>query len=316
MSNGAPAVYSTAFPGDSALRRHGKSFHFAGQFLKGYQLRDCARLYAFCRYVDDLADCSSDKEKAGNLLSAVEQNITNVESRTPVVRACLNLTRRHRIDRKIVIELIRGIQGDLDSVAMDDWPELIRYCYRAAGTVGLMMAQILGARDLQAMYHAIDLGIAMQLTNIARDVEEDAREGRVYLPKTILHNLEVHEIANPDEEAKQKLRSAVSKVLDKADQYYASGEAGLAYLPGRSRLSILIASRVYRAIGTVLRKRDCATWEGRAHVPGFRKATIAAKALAEFWLLGRHRRPEPHHQASLHRSLSGMFIAHRGDLSA
>lgn len=300
----------------NTLRHHGKSFHFAGRFLAGNKLEDCTRLYSFCRYVDDIADCSKNKIEARRELSRVYEDLKYGQGRLPVIKDCIDLSRKHQIDRNILLELVYGLGGDLDEVFIIDWQELIRYCYRAAGTVGLLMSQILGASEDKAAYHAIDLGIAMQLTNIARDVEEDARSGRCYLPSTMMEGLTVEQIARPDHRAKPILRNAVSKILETADYYYASGEAGLAYLPPRSRLAILIASRVYKAIGTKIRRDRCSTWEGRAYVTGFQKVKIAAKAIKDCCLSTDLRSPEKQHQSSLHRPLAGMPKTHFGGISA
>ncbi|MFO7724859.1 MAG: phytoene/squalene synthase family protein [Oceanipulchritudo sp.] len=292
------------------LRRHGKSFYFAGQFLAGKQLIDCSRLYAFCRYLDDIADCSAFPGQARRVLEKVYEDISNGSSREPIVNDFLHLADSHAIDKRIVLELIHGLKGDLEPVEIRNWSQLLLYCYRAAGTVGLLMSRILGADDPEARFHAIDLGVAMQLTNIARDVAEDARAGRRYIPAELLPGLPPGKIADPDKAARPLLQRAVEAILATADCYYASGEAGLAYLPARPRLAILIASRVYRAIGSELRRNHCVTWKGRAFISGRRKALIASRTIVHYVVNNRYRACGGGHEACLHRAFAGMPEAH------
>ena len=310
-----PARSGTCDPAAS-LRRHGKSFHFAGNFLSGAHFRDCARLYGFCRYLDDIADQSTCNEQARRVFRDIAGDLLAGSSRNPQVADFLQLAEAHAIDRGIVLELIRGLEGDLDPVAVSDWPELIRYCYRVAGTVGLLMARILGASEPVARFHAVDLGIAMQLTNIARDVAEDARAGRRYLPASLLPGVSVEQIVRADPEIRPALSRAVSRLLSVAEAYYASGEDGLVYLAPRARVAILIASRLYHAIGTGLAARGHSTWEGRTYVTTGRKISIAAGTLFEFVTTSRYKTPPGPHPADLHEALAGLPGVNRGGSAA
>jgi phytoene synthase len=130
------------------------------------------------------------------------------------------------------------------------------------------------------MPHAIDLGIAMQLTNICRDVRDDALLGRRYLPASLVGALEPAELVDPTAAVRAKVIPALRALLDTADHHYASGERGLQYLPGGARAGILVAARTYRAIGTVLRDRDFDCWSSRAQVGSARKALITVHTLA------------------------------------
>lgn len=310
----SPLAASTPTDGRDILRRHGKSFHFAGHLLPEDSLKDCARLYTFCRYVDDLADCSANTMAAREALSSVYEDIKRGRSSRPFVMDFLRLAETHKIDTSIVLELIYGLEGDLDGVAVASWNDLIRYCFRAAGTVGIMMADILGAREREARFHAIDLGIAMQLTNIARDVQEDALAGRRYIPADLLPGLSCRQIASPDRPTQSLLRKAVQTILDKAEDYYESGEAGLRYLPPRARVAILVAARVYRQIGKELETRNCATWEGRAVVSMRKKLTVAAGCMPRFFKLEAATTAETRHRKDLHRFLAGLPKTHFGGL--
>jgi phytoene synthase len=218
------------------------------------------------------------------------------------------------IEPGIVRELIAGMASDAETVGVVDEAELLRYCYRAAGTVGLMMCRVLDAREAAASAHAVDLGIAMQLTNLCRDVAADARMGRRYLPASLVGDVAPAELIDPSPALRPVVRAAVAQLLAQAECYYVSGEAGLPFLPVRARTGILVAGRVYRAIGLRLAAREHAYWEDRAFVPNWRKATITLAALATqplsrgFWA-----RPVAH-PVLLHRALIGLpgITSHHG----
>jgi phytoene synthase len=138
------------------------------------------------------------------------------------------------IEPGIVRELIAGMASDAETVRVADEAELLRYCYRAAGTVGLMMCRVLDAPEPAAAAHAVDLGIAMQLTNLCRDVSADARMGRRYLPASLVGDIGPTELIDPSPTLQPALRAAVARLLALAETYYASGEAGLPFLPVRA----------------------------------------------------------------------------------
>jgi phytoene synthase len=144
---------------------------------------------------------------------------------------------------------MRGLRGDLGAVALADEAALERYAFRVAGTVGLMMCDVLGVEAASARRAAVDLGIAMQFTNIARDVVEDARAGRRYLPATWL-DLSPRRLARPDGAARRMAAPAVARLLDRAEARYAGGWRGFSHLPRSARPGIAAAAALYRAIGT------------------------------------------------------------------
>ena len=169
-----------------------------------------------------------------------------------------------------------------------------------------MMCRVLDAREPAAAAHAVDLGIAMQLTNLCRDIADDARMGRRYLPASLVGDVAPTELIDPSPALQPALRAAVARLLALAESYYASGEAGLPFLPVRARTGILVAGRVYRAIGHRLAAREHAYWEGRAFVPDWRKATITLAALATQPLRGAFWSRPVAHPVSLHRALVGL----------
>jgi len=304
MSQTAAHVPSAA--AEATLARQGRSFHWARRLLGATHADRATRLYAFCRRLDDLVDEAASPEEARVALAAADRAIADGRSDNPVLSDGLALMRECGIEPGIVRELIAGMASDAETVRMADEAELLRYCYRAAGTVGLMMCRVLDAPEPAAAAHAVDLGIAMQLTNLCRDVAADARMGRRYLPASLVGDIAPDALIEPSPALQPALRVAVARLLALAEVYYASGEAGLPFLPVRARAGILVAGRVYRAIGHRLTACEHAYWEGRAFVPDWRKATITLTALTTQPLRGAFwSRPTSHH-GQLHRALVGL----------
>ena len=166
-----------------------------------------------------------------------------------------------------------------------------------------MMCDVLGVKDPIARHHAIDLGIGMQLTNIARDVEEDALAGRRYLPASWVGDLAPFTITCPNMVTRLRLQYGVKRLLFTAEEFYTSGEAGLPYLPPRARLAIFIASRVYNAIGTVLHNWNYVTWAGRAQVGISSKFAIGLGCIIKYFSNSRLQNVTTDHDTSLHQEL-------------
>ena len=300
------AAHAPSAAAEATLARQGRSFHWARRLLGATHAARATRLYAFCRHLDDLVDEAASPEAARAALAAADRDLAAGRSDDPILQDGLALMRECGIEPEIARELIAGMASDAETVRVADEAELLRYCYRAAGTVGLMMCRVLDAREPAAAAHAVDLGIAMQLTNLCRDVADDARMGRRYLPASLVGDLSPADLIEPSPALQLKVRAAVARLLALAETYYASGEAGLPFLPLRARSGILVAGRVYRAIGHRLAAREHAYWEGRAFVPDWRKATITLAALTTQTLRGAFwSRPTSHHD-QLHRALVGL----------
>ena len=267
------------------------------------------RLYGFCRYVDDLADEDRPGQDPRTALTLVAHGIASGASQNPIVTDAIALMRECNIQPFLILTFIDGITSDLGTVRMADEGALLRYCYQAAGTVGSMMCRVLGCADPAALRHAVDLGIAMQLTNICRDVAADAAAGRRYLPASLIGDVAPQELVDPALSLQPRLQACIDHLLDTADRYYRSGEAGLAHLPIGARCSILVAARVYRAIGTRLRQHESAYWLGRTVVPRRSKALVTLRALLLTPLLPGFWVPARHHDAALHGALSGFLGA-------
>ena len=289
---------------DAVLSAKGRSFHWARRFLGERHAARSTRLYMLCRYVDDIADETESGFDAQQALAEMKQEICSGRSADPILADGIRLFDECDIEPGIFIELIAGVESDLGTVRIPDTDALLQYCYQVAGTVGLMMCRVLDAEGASAEAHAIDWGIAMQLTNICRDVSADAALGRRYLPASLVGELAPEALLQPDVATCDAIRSGLSDLLQLADSYYQSGERGLAYLPVASRTGILLASRLYHAIGSTLRRSNFAFQNGRAIVGTGRKSLITLQALGEICL---HRRfwqvPVVAHDAALHAPL-------------
>jgi phytoene synthase len=291
---------------DEVLASRGRTFHWAKALLDARHAADATRLYGFCRAIDDVADEAGCADLARRRLATARHSIVCGETTDPTLADMLSLMRERGIPCEIVRELIDGVASDLEPVRMPDVDALMRYCYRVAGTVGLMMCKILDVDADAAAPHAIDLGIAMQLTNICRDVAEDAVANRRYLPATLVGDIDPRQLVVPTNAIETRARSGVAALLERADLHYASGERGLSYLPLRARGSILVAARLYRAIGGLLKRRRYAYWTRRAAISSLMKAPITARALIggatrpSFW------RAPPSHDPRLQVEIEGL----------
>jgi phytoene synthase len=217
--------------------------------------RRAARLYRFCRHVDDLVDLATDTGKARKSVSALIQSIVSELALDPITGDAIELFQECKIPPWIPIELLRGVESDIDLEAIRNEEELLRYCFRVAGTVGLMMCHVMNVMDETARRHAVDLGIAMQLTNIIRDVSEDARLGRLYLPDTRCSEITTANILLADDDTAKQIAPILTRLHALSESYYASGFKGLPFIPLGSRYAILVAGHIYRQIGFIIKAR-------------------------------------------------------------
>ena len=310
----APALLDSA---NSVLASKGRSFHWARHLLGAAHATRATRLYHLCRHIDDMADESRSDVLAKRALANVVASVHTGQSKDPIIQDGLSLMQECGIEADILLDLIEGVQSDLDLVRIPDMDSLLRYCYQVAGTVGLMMCKVMDTNVREAFPHAVDLGIAMQLTNICRDIAADAVVDRRYLPASMVGDLEPVQLLNPENELRATLQACVAKLLDYADTYYQSGELGLSYLPLRARGSMLVAARVYRGIGLQLRARQHVYWAERVVVPVWQKFFITSQALLTSPLKRSFWRPPIQHDATLHLALknspalrSAAFLRH------
>lgn len=314
MTQTAPALVEES---RAVLSHHARSFRWAGALLPADRLDDAAIVYNFCRLVDDLADEADDAKQARHDLSHVRAQLVGDREPDALIAETIRVLQRGAGTIAPALHLIDGVLGDLDPVMLGDDAALHRYGYKVAGTVGLMMCAVLGVDAEAATPFAVDLGVGMQLTNICRDVYEDAERGRVYLPADRLRasglspeRLIAARLQGPDLNAgeRQSLASVVEAVLIDADRYYQSAEQGMPYIPWRARLAIQVASRVYRGIGVRLRRRGSDPWGHRTWIgiPG--KVAWSCAALVRFGA-SLVSRPAPH-KARLHRFLRDLPGCH------
>lgn len=295
---------------NSILFDKGKTFYWAKRFLNAHTAQRAIRLYRFCRLIDDIADESVDQNQALTHLNRIKTSLQQGTSDDIVVSDAIALFKECNIPIAVPTALIEGVLTDLTLVQIKDAPQLIEYCYRVAGTVGIMMCKALNVSDTNAIYHAVDLGIGMQLTNICRDVHADAIIGRVYLPESMTGPLTPNDVTEPSDGTKKKLTSAIQLLLNRADAYYASGYSGLTYLPLRSRLSMLVAAKLYQQIGLKINKSKRYAIKTKVFVPPHTKFLISIRVILcamldrEFW------RYQSTHDKSLHQLIKKHPFCH------
>tara|TARA_B100000686_G_scaffold337347_1_gene408360 strand:+ start:293 stop:1222 length:930 start_codon:yes stop_codon:yes gene_type:complete len=294
-----------AIVANKLLFRYGKSFHWARYFLGRETGLEATRLYAFCRYLDDIAD-NNENDNITKLKSIedVINNNPNEAENSPEVYDFLQLAEELNLPIFAVKDLLSGLISDQNNVLILDKDQLLQYAYKVAGTVGLLMTPILRTSSKRALPFAIDLGIAMQLTNIARDVLEDAQLDRRYIPGSWCDNVSAKQIVafskagTPNE--RWLVAKAIERVLSLAEIYYRSGFKGLAYLPVRHHLAILIAGIIYRLIGRRLLNGGTKWWKERQAVS---KTGKALHSLYSPLLLLSRLKPLPLHHSQLHACL-------------
>lgn len=252
-----------------------KSFSLASR-LFDEETRDAAFfLYGWCRYCDDQIDEITDPAKQIERLEVLKSSTRaafNGEAVDgPVFEALKYIARKYSIPSVYAMDLLAGMEMDIGKERYPLLEDLTVYCYRVAGTVGLMMSHVMGVSDEKALRHASDLGIAMQLTNIARDIAEDAEMGRMYLPIEWLHPEGLSDQFGKDVSKRDATARVVKKMLREADAYYASGAKGLKYLPMRAALAVAAASRIYSEIGRLVLSRGSHAWDTRTVVSTPRK---------------------------------------------
>ena len=272
-----------------------KSFNWAGFFLPKNTYHDCSKLYTFCRVLDDLVDEQSSlelrSEKFNKIKEVFEKGYKEANDREKligqneydlIVKNMIIIADKNNIKKIILDDLIEGVSSDLKSkVYLRSVKDLLVYSYKVAGTVGIMMAKILNVNDTRSLKGAIDLGIAMQLTNIARDVIEDKKMNRQYI-KPDFENIEA--------------------TLKLADMFYESSFSSIKNIPFKYKFAIIVARRVYRQIGRkILKKGDMNNYEkaGKIYINNFGKIFQTFLSLFDLMLLYL-KNIEPHQRLREH----------------
>ncbi|NNU79340.1 phytoene/squalene synthase family protein [Halovulum dunhuangense] len=265
-----------------AIRHGSKSFHAASRLLPARVAEPALALYAFCRLADDAVDLVDEKSAAVlRLKRRLDLAYAGTPADTAADRAFSQMVAATEMPRALPEALIEGFAWDAMGRRYDTLSEVRAYSARVASTVGAMMTVLMGVRDADALARACDLGVAMQLTNIARDVGEDAREGRLYLPMDWMREAGLDPdgfLADP--RPSRPLALVVHRLLAEAQRLYYRAEAGIAALPAGCRPAIFAARHIYAAIGAEVRRNDYDSVTCRAHTGKARKLALVAKSYA------------------------------------
>ena len=247
------------------LKKYAKSFYWASFFLPKEIFNKCSSLYNFCRTLDDIVDDNNKLEIKKNNFLQFKKNFIDKDLSDPIIKEMWSIINSEKISEKVVSDLFKGVETDLEEkVQINSKKELLVYSYRVAGTVGLMMSKILKVKNKEALKGAIDLGIAMQLTNIARDVCEDRDSNRQYI--------------KPD-------FSAIKETINESQIFYQKSFSSISSIPLRSRFSVIVARRVYKKIGDyILKQKNSENYNkaGKIYVPIFGKIIQTFLSIIDF----------------------------------
>jgi len=273
----------------AVLHRHSRSFTLASRLLPLGARDEVAIVYAWCRRADDAIDQARDELPPAalrRLRGELQALHCGDAASDPVLAAFAQVVRARRIPLRYPQDLLCGMQMDVEGVEYQSLEQLLQYCYRVASTVGLMMCHVLGVSQPAALRPAAHLGLAMQLTNICRDVAEDWQLGRLYLPADLLRRHGVAPLKAGEGPfpagAVEGCRGVLRELLGLADRYYASSHAGLVYLSPRCALAVDVARRVYSAIGRRIALQHHDVRAGRAVVPAHERLFACAAAVARW----------------------------------
>tara|TARA_B100001057_G_scaffold272590_1_gene272889 strand:- start:789 stop:1637 length:849 start_codon:yes stop_codon:yes gene_type:complete len=250
---------------NSLLKKHAKSFYWASFFLSKKTFDKCSALYNFCRTLDDIADSNNNLEIKKENFIKFKKDFTDKNLNNPIINDMWSIIYSENISKKIVIDLFDGVETDLvENVKINSKKDLLVYSYRVAGTVGLMMSKILKVKNKEALKGAIDLGIAMQLTNIARDVCEDKNRNREYIKSDFC---------------------SIRELIIDSQIFYEKSFNSISSIPLRSRFSVIVARRVYRKIGDyILQQKNTINYNkaGKIYVPIFEKIVQTFLSIFDF----------------------------------
>jgi 15-cis-phytoene synthase len=264
---------------DASMQKHGKTFYWAS-FLLGRSRSSVMRLYGLCRYIDDLADNAINPHDAKTELDKLSLDLIHEFPFTPFVREALVLKENANLPKAGLVLLLNQVSKEHPFVQPRTEADLLEYAFGVAGSVGYMMRPMLGCRDPNADRPAVALGIAMQLTNIARDIGEDSRSGRVYIPSEWKGSTQISHFAKNSAEASRNAHQCALQLLSLAEKFYAYAEDGIPLLPWYSRLCIRAALQMYREIGQRIKELNPETFlQTRAYVGTYTKCWLLIRSL-------------------------------------
>lgn len=268
-------------------RTHSKSFYFCSHFLPREKRRAIYAVYALCRHVDDAVDAAGIRGER-DAAAAVERWRVELEAvytegraASPVLVAWREMLSRFRIRQELPLELMRGVLMDTQIKRYETWADLRVYCYRVASVVGLMSSEIFGYREPRTLYYAEQLGLAMQLTNILRDVGEDARMGRIYLPQEYLRRFGYAESYLLRGKLNEPFFALMSFEIERARALYREAEQGIPLLDADARFTVLLAARLYARILDEIERNNYDVYTRRAHLSLTEKLRAAPRLWRE-----------------------------------
>ena len=247
------------------LKKHAKSFYWASFFLSNDVFNKCSSLYNFCRTLDDIVDDDNKLEVKKEIFLKFKKDFMNKNPNNQIINDMWSIINSENISKKIVIDLFDGVETDLEEkVEINSKKDLLVYSYRVAGTVGLMMSKILKVSNRESLRGAIDLGIAMQLTNIARDVCEDNKRNRKYIQSDF---------------------SSIKETIYESEIFYQKSFKSISSISIRSRFSVIVARRIYKKIGDyILMQKNIENFNkaGKIYVPLFEKVVQTFLSIFDF----------------------------------
>ncbi len=289
------------------MRKHGKTFYWASFFLDKSKMQAIYSIYSFCRKVDDMVDEAKNPDIAKKRLLIFMEAWKRGKSH-PVINLLSDIPKENWPNQKLVKNFLNGQISDIKFSSFKSEKSLIIYCYQVAGTVGLMVCDIFGVKDKKMRYFAIDLGIAMQLVNISRDIYEDSLRNRVYLPESLIGKYSAKEIANPNKEAARKIDEARKKIIKLANIYFDSASRAIDHLPKGASLAVKLASALYQQIGYQLMKAQYVHNEKRCYVSNFSKLLITLGIITKY--LTSFKEEMKVHNENLHKFIHNLPDAH------
>ena len=289
------------------MRKHGKTFYWASFFLDKSNMQAIYSIYSFCRRVDDMVDEAKTTHIAKKRLLIFTEAWKKSRSH-PVINLLSDIPKENWPNQKLVKNFLNGQISDIKFSTFKSEKSLIVYCYQVAGTVGLMVCDIFGVKDKKMRYFAIDLGIAMQLVNISRDIYEDSLRNRVYLPESLIGKYTAKEIANADKETARKIDAARKKIIKLANVYFDSASRAIDHLPSGASLAVKLASALYQQIGYQLMNIQYERKEKRCYVSKFNKLLITLSIITKY--MATFKVQMKHHNKILHKYIHNLPDAH------
>lgn len=276
---------------DHVTKSHSRTFMMASSLLPRAKRRGARALYAFCRVCDDLVDAPEEGSDPREALERWRHQVLHVQSSgdDPVAVAWADTRARYQIPWRYAEQLMAGVAQDLGKTRYQTFDELAEYCYGVASTVGLMAMHIIGFQDSRTIPYAVKLGVALQLTNVLRDVGEDWRNGRLYLPQVELAAFDLGEEDIDAGVVDDRWRNLMRFQLDRTRQLYDEALPGVALLDADGRFAITAAAQLYRSILDDIEANDYDVFRRRAHVTTWGKV----RQLPGIWGLSRRLALEP-----------------------